>query len=410
MNGTFHQKKTQASVDWMLKCGYDKAEAESCLNTDWTYVIEDLGNLKYVCTLKCPQLGCLEVIPFTSDGVEREVNIPFYGGKAMVTSWKLAENKYKGKSVTEKYGTTEWTEEYTDEGFLVEYTSKGNTIKETAYREIEVTGGYEFAQDEGMAEWMAAEGHPPEFYTMTKNSLTWFDVKADGKTINWGESFRAEDGTSFSGQYVAKLDEECIWDMPNFPDFKSTYVFTKTGNGKFSSVFKEVKSGKITTCTYSFCDKGIEMILKGSSGKSCKYWMKRMPMCFGKWEMVTQSGGEVLAKAQGYPDGFFEKLVAENAKMEIISLGGNKYKFKNHSKLMPMDMNCQWDVEQTEEAAGKKFTMIYSLKGLKTMVGSYKMGDLNVTVEINSGKHFMTMGEKIVGTDICSKSIFRRVC
>merc|ERR1712226_5918 len=410
MNGNFVQKKTQESVDWMLKCGYDKAEAESCLNTEWTYVIEDLGDLKFICTMKCPQLGLLEVMHFTSDGVEREVNMPIYGGKAKVTSWKLGENKFKGKSVTEKYGETEWIEEYTEDGFHVEMTSKGNTLKEMACRHIEVTGGYEFAQDEGLAEFLAAEGHPSEYYTMTKNSMMWFDAKADGKTTNWGESFRSEDGgTTYSGQYVAKLDEECLWDMPEFPTFKSTYVLSKTGNGKFSSAFKELKSGKITTCTYKFCDKGLEVGLKGSSGKSCTYWMKRMPMCFGKWEMVTESGGSELTKALGFPDGMFEKLVAEGAITEMVPLGGDKFKFNNSSKIMPMAMNMRWGVEHTDEFGGKKFTLIYSLKGLDSAVGSYKMGDLTVAGEQKFGKHFMTIGEKLIGTDLCSKTIFRRV-
>lgn len=294
--GCYKSVKGQDYVDYMIKCGMPKDQAQKFLGSHWTFKFgqpEGESN-KRVWWIQCEEVPEMNMLDSGTEGVEKTMDHPLCGGKAKLTFTKAGPNCFKSTFQTDAYGEFTTVETFTDEGYHVESCMKGGaSLKEFWPRYVNESGFFKYEKSENMEAYCKAQGMTEDMICGMKDMT--MHQKICGNKVWLKESFGSQ-GTAIN---TGTLDEECTYKWDQAPQFNKKYVMTRVGPGKFKYIVKGA-DGRVEDVDMTMCEEGICYNMTDKmSGQCSKLWMKRYFPFDGKYKMVAMAGFEEYGAAQG---------------------------------------------------------------------------------------------------------------
>lgn len=404
VEGCYYCVRGEEMGEFAKKCGFPEEECKKIVGSHWKMRVEKVDG-KWVGAICCEEMPEMNNIDSFSEGVEKCMDHPLFGGKAKMIFHKNGDNCFKGTAKTEKFGTLEWSEKYTEDGLTMCWNAKdkGASITEKWCRKVQIEGNYCYDHDENLDGFWKALGFPCEMLSAAKEMK--LSLSCIGNKYKMVECFGNEKVTT-----CYKLDEEVDYAWPNMPPkFNRKIMTTQTGSNKFTTICKGA-AGECEEWKSTFCKKG--MLYEGldrKSGQSCKIYLRRTDCVGGTFRLVSTAGYDEFGCAMGLPADIVSKIKNDFAARMSFCEKDGFVRAKLCSKYMPFEVCFKWgeEFEYQFPMVPEKYKLVYTKNG-DCVIAVAKSCTKTVRTCAKFTPNFLIQCSEILGTGICTKLIMER--
>merc|ERR1719369_2496126 len=229
--------------------------------------------------------------------------------------------------------------------------------------------------------------------------------KGDGMFIN----------EKYSGKntvYSFKFDEEYDFYLADF-NVDDKRVTTKTGPGRYLTVCKSNKDGKVYNYTMSFTDCGVVFRLKMGAIEGSVNW-KRVADIEGTWKIVTHFGMDAYLECLGVTGNLKMEMIEETEKeiftIERMSGGKLRNKQLRNTKFFPNEVVCKMDESYTMDLPGMGSIEAVTTELGDTVFSVMKFSGKTITMNQKVTGHFMVNESCVNGNQTCKSKIVYTRC
>lgn len=280
-----------------------------------------------------------------TEGEKNMINFPLMGGRAVFT-FKKTDKGYESIRESKMMGKWETKMEFNDEGINCLVKKDGKSFNEQWKRIMHVDGLYKTIKQDKVEQFMKKLDYPDFLINGLDRYMFAFKTWDSGMKMTewWGE---------FNYSYQCKFDEEAEFKFPmekgEFPQDmyipSAKYVFSKTGNGKYTCIMKD-KEGRSTEWKFHF--NGDKCMIYGrneNTNDTCSMeCVKEYLPVIGNWRTASISGAKELMTTLGFPKEQFQQMLNERPELFIEEKGPITH-WTWKSKFHPLDMSFKFDEE-----------------------------------------------------------------
>merc|ERR1712038_422159 len=352
--GDFSYRFTKEAADFYTSVGYPRDIADKMVGVKMWMKNVDMSRDKDGKEGKhrvCSHFN-LEGFPeysscyVATEGEKNMINFPLMGGRAVFT-FKKTDKGYESICENKMMGKWESKMEFNDEGINWLVGKDGKTFNEQWKRIMYVDGLYKTVKQDKVEQFMKKLGYPDFFINSMDRYKFAFKTWDSGMKMTewWGE---------FSYSYQCKFDEEAEFKFPmekgEFQDKEmyippAKYVFSKTGNGKYTMIFRD-KEGRSTEWKFYFNGDKCEIHGRNENTNDTCYMecKKEYLPVIGNWRTASISGARELLTTLGFPKEQFQQWLSDRPELFIEEKGPITHWIWK-SKFFPMDMSFEYDRE-----------------------------------------------------------------
>jgi len=280
-----------------------------------------------------------------TEGEKNMINSPLMGGRAVFT-FKKTDKGYETNFENKMMGKWESKMEFNDEGINWLVRKDGKTFNEQWKRIMHVDGLYKTVKQDKVEQFMKKLDYPDFFINGMDRYKFAFKTWDSGMKMTewWGE---------YSYSYQCKFDEEAEFKFPmekgEFPQEmyipSAKYVFSKTGNGKYTCIMRD-KEGRQTEWKFYFNGDKCEIHGRNENTNDTCYMecKKEYLPIIGNWRTASISGAKELMTTLGFPKEQFQQWLSDRPELFIEEKGPITH-WTWKSKFFPMDMSFEYDRE-----------------------------------------------------------------
>merc|ERR1712212_778244 len=351
--GDFSYRFTKEAADFYTSVGYPRDIADKMVGVKMWMKNVDMSRDKDGKEGKhrvCSHFN-LEGFPeysscyVATEGEKNMINFPLMGGRAVFT-FKKTDKGYESICESKMMGKWETKMEFNDEGINCLVRKDGKTFNEQWKRIMHVDGLYKMSKQDKVEQSMKKLGYPDFFVSGMDRYKFAFKTWDSGMKMTewWGE---------FNYSYQCKFDEEAEFKFPmekgEFPQEMyippAKYVFSKTGNGKYTMIFRD-KEGRSTEWKFYFNGDKCEIHGRNENTNDTCYMecKKEYLPIIGNWRTASISGAKELMSTMGFPKEQYQQWLSDRPELFIEEKGLITH-WTWKSKFFPMDMSFEYDRE-----------------------------------------------------------------
>lgn len=351
--GDFSYRFTKEAADFYTSVGYPRDIADKMVGVKMWMKNVDMSKDKDGKEGKhrvCSHFN-LEGFPeysscyVATEGEKNMINFPLMGGRAVFT-FKKTDKGYESICESKMMGKWETKMEFNDEGINCLVRKDGKTFNEQWKRIMHVDGLYKMSKQDKVEQFMKKLGYPDFFVNGMDRYKFAFKTWDSGMKMTewWGE---------FNYSYQCKFDEEAEFKFPmekgEFPQEMyippAKYVFSKTGNGKYTMIFRD-KEGRSTEWKFYFNGDKCEIHGRNENTNDTCYMeckKEHLPI-IGNWRTASISGAKELMSTMGFPKEQYQQWLNERPELFIEEKGPITH-WTWKSKMYPFNMSFEYDRE-----------------------------------------------------------------
>jgi len=353
--GDFTYRFTKEACDFYVAQGYPREMAEKMIDTKMFMKIVDMskdkdgkeGKHKICCHFQIEGLPELSSCFMAIEGVKNNLNLPHMGGRVMST-FKKTDKGYETQWESKIMGNWKIKQDFTEEGINSVSSKDGKSFTEHWKRVMHVDGFYKTVKMDKVEQFLKKLGYPDHFVAGMDTYKFSFKTWDSGMKMSewWGD---------FAMSTQCKFDEETEYKFPQDKNMqeqskdmwmpKSKYIFSKTGNGKYTWIQND-EEGRSTEWKFTF--NGDKCWIYGrnlNTSDTCSFEMKReyLPI-MGSWKVASISGLKELMTTIGFPKEQVQNFANERVEFFIDEKGPMTHWIWK-SQFNPMDVTFKFDEE-----------------------------------------------------------------
>jgi hypothetical protein len=304
------------------------------------------GKHKICCHFQIEGLPELSSCFMAIEGVKNNLNLPHMGGRVMST-FKKTDKGYETQWESKIMGNWKIKQDFTEEGINSVSSKDGKSFTEHWKRVMHVDGFYKTVKMDKVEQKQKKLGYPDHFVAGMDTYKFSFKTWDSGMKMSewWGD---------FAMSTQCKFDEETEYKFPQDKNQeqskdmwmpKSKYIFSKTGNGKYTWIQND-EEGRSTEWKFTFNgDKAWICGRNLNTSDTCSFEMKRehLPI-MGSWKVASISGLKELMTTIGFPKEQIQNMANERVEFFIDEKGPMTH-WVWKSKFHPMDVTFKFDEE-----------------------------------------------------------------
>jgi len=352
--GDFSYRFTKEASDFYTSVGFPKNLSDKMVGTKMWFKNIDMskgkdgkeGKHRVCCHFNIEGFPEYSSCYVATEGEKNMINCPLMGGRAVYT-FKKTEKGYETMLENKMMGKWETKVEFNDEGINMLVRKDGKTFNEQWKRIMYVDGLYKTVKQDKVEQFMKKLGYPDFFINAMDRYKFAFKTWDSGMKMTewWGE---------FSYSYQCKFDEEAEFKFPmekgEFQDKDmyippAKYVFSKTGNGKYTCIMRD-QEGRQTEWKFYFNGDKCEIHGRNENTNDTCYMecKKEYLPIIGNWRTASISGAKELMTTLGFPKEQFQQWLTDRPELFIEEKGPITHWIWK-SKFFPMDMSFEYDRE-----------------------------------------------------------------
>jgi len=355
--GDFSYRFTQEAAEFYKTAGYPKDMAEKMVGNKFGMKIVDMamdkdgkeGKPKICCHFNIEGFPEYSTCYIALEGQKNMINFPLFGGRVMYT-FKKTDKGYDSEFESKMMGTWKIKEEFTEDGIKWITSKDGKAFNEKWKRHMHVDGLYKCTKKEKVEEFFKKLNYPDQFINGLDRYKFAFKSWEQGMKMTewWGEfSMSTECKYDEEAEYKFPLDKEPFPNGSQMYIAPSKYVFSKTGNGKYTWIMKD-NEGRNTEWKFTF--NGYKVMVHGTNSNTndtCYFeCTKEYLPIMGNWRSSTVSGAKDLYMTLGFPKEQAQKWADEKIELYVEEKGPITH-WTWKSKYNPVEMSFKFD-EQFE--------------------------------------------------------------
>jgi len=336
VDGTYCLTRTQEQCDWLSEWYGD--EVKQMVGVKLTCHIKELPNNKFCSAFLIDGFPQYNSYTLTTEGVENNIDVPMFGGKAKLTFHKTA-NGFTSVMESGTLGKWEWVDEFCPEGLKVTSKKDGKSMTEMWKRVIEENGFYVTTKTTNVEKFMKETQVPDALIAhMEDYKMCW---KSCGDMVTMKEYFGDTEVV-----FTSKLDEEndYTWPIEGVPPSK--YMITCVGQGKYCSMVKD-EAGNETEWKFEFCGEGVKICGRNmKTGTTCSFEMCKQPPFFGKFKAISHNGTKESMMLLGCSEAEACEMAKSMDDLTVeLQHKGPMVNYKYCTKAGKLDILFKWDEE-----------------------------------------------------------------
>lgn len=265
-------------------------------------------------------------------------------------TFKKTDKGYDSEFESKMMGTWKIKEEFNEDGIKWITSKDGKAFDEKWKRHMHVDGLYKCTKKEKVEEFFKKLNYPDQFINGLDRYKFAFKSWEQGMKMTewWGEfSMSTECKYDEEAEYKFPLDKEPFPNGSQMYICPSKYVFSKTGNGKYTWIMRD-NEGRNTEWKFTF--NGYKCMVRGTNSNTndtCYFeCTKEYLPIMGNWRSTTVSGAKDLYMTLGFPKEQAQKWADEKIELYVEEKGPITH-WTWKSKYSPVDMSFKFD-EQFE--------------------------------------------------------------
>jgi len=208
VGGTFVKVADQAYIDFLIKCGISKDQAQPILNTKWTQKWFQTSPNVWTSHVTCPGAPQFNSLETFAHNQEKEIPFPFFGPGKFKFKLECKEDGFLITAPETPFGPFEVRDKFDEGGNTVTTVAKEKGVNFVARWERKVSneGWFRYEKSEGLENYLKVVGMPAEAAEGVKNYR--LKVTKNGNTFTHVEHFGDHKMIN-----KVTLDEECDYEI-----------------------------------------------------------------------------------------------------------------------------------------------------------------------------------------------------